>query len=128
MLLNDSHFPIAILLILPKQRKERTARLVPTPNTRRLPDFSSRAGEPEVEFVVLIADEFFVKKTNPIKNLARPAAEIHCVNNAFVARIMSSCSSNRERGVKSRGNCLPNKSLSISDPWTTDIVSIGFTE
>src|SRR5262249_37586936 len=53
---DDAHFPVTVLHVLTEQRRKRAARPVPALNPRRLKDTAACARQPQVVFIVLVAD------------------------------------------------------------------------
>src|SRR5262249_44029692 len=76
--------------------------MVPTFDTRRLPDQPPCPTEPQVELVILIAHQFLVKEANPIKHLTRPTPEIHRIHRSCVVRVMPPGTTDRKRRLKCR--------------------------
>src|SRR5439155_13329755 len=102
--------------------------MVPTLYLDRLPDLTSVARKPEVEFVVLILNKLLVKKTDSIENFTAPAAKIDGIDDAGMIGIVPAGASVRKRRLKSGRDCFTDSSLAFGDPGTTDIISSRFTQ
>jgi hypothetical protein len=61
---------------------------------------------PQVEFVILVADEFLIEETNPVKYFTRPTTKVDRIDPSCIARIMSTCTADRKRGLKRCGDRL----------------------
>src|SRR2546422_10307674 len=125
MLRDNPTLPIAVLAVLPEEGFERSAWPVPTLDTRRLPDCPASPRQPQVEFIVLVAHQFLVEQSDPVKDLTRPAAEIDRINRSFIARIMSARTPGRERGLERRRNRSAHGPCPSGNPGATDVVCPG---
>src|SRR4029079_5055258 len=88
VLLNDPHLPVAVLKILPEQRRQACTWMVPASNARRVPDLPARPGQPQIEFVVLISHQRFVEKTDTLEHASLIETTEHGVRPAFVAHVV----------------------------------------
>src|SRR5215204_3758054 len=88
MFLNHPDFPVTILEILAKQRAEIGAWMIPTANTRRVPNPAAATAQAQVELVVLITHERFVEHAQPGEDLAAVKSAEHGVGFAFVGNVM----------------------------------------
>src|SRR5205809_3304496 len=96
--------------------------MVPTFNAGRLPDQPTCPTEPQVELIILIAQELLVKEANPIKHFTRPTPEIDRIHRSRVVLVMPPCTPDCKRGLKRRCHCPLNISRSLRYPRSTHVV------
>src|SRR5688572_3906638 len=87
VLLYHGHFPVAVLQILAKQSPQAVPRSVGASNRRRVPNFSARQGQAQIELVVLIAQQRFVEMADAVKNFAAIKAAKNGICGTFVGYI-----------------------------------------
>jgi hypothetical protein len=126
MLLDHAHFPVTILQVLSEKVTDRGPRSIPASDPGRLPDPSTGSNEAKVELVVLIPNQFFVEKTNPIEQFTAPTTKVDCIHLALVVRVMPPRATNSEGRLKRRCYCLTDVSNSSSDPRPAHVVRPGF--
>src|SRR5687767_5646183 len=80
MLQDHGHFPVSVLKELAEQRQQRSARCIGRAYRRALPDGTTGAPDPKIEFVVLIANQLFIKAAQTYEVLAPPRSQIHGVS------------------------------------------------
>src|ERR1044071_1155382 len=100
--------------------------MVPTSNPRRLKDLSTTTHDAEIMLVVLVADEFFIEITSPIKNVFSPTAVDDSINESFVIRIVRARPSHSERRMKDSANGPLFVSLSCCPHRATHIIGTSF--
>jgi hypothetical protein len=102
--------------------------MIPALDSRRLPDHSTSPHNPQVEFIILAAYQVVIEKADPVKYFASPAAKINSIKRAFIVRVMTARTPDRKWRLKRRRNRAPHKTFSFSDPWTPNVVCMGFLE
>ena len=96
MLLNYSNLPVSVLHLLPKEKRQRPARLIPASNPWRLPNLAAGPNEPKIELVVLISNQLLVEETNVVEDLASIDSSEHGIRGALVILIAPERSASRE--------------------------------
>ena len=126
MLSNHQNFPVPILHVLTEQSRERASHMVPTANTLGLINFPPRAGEAQVVFVILVADQFFVEITDALKNALLPATVNHGVHIAFITGLVRARAAHCESRMKHGANRPFHKCLGRGLHGSANIVGFGF--
>src|SRR5690349_14186132 len=116
MLPNHSYLPVPVLEVLTEQPRHAVARVVPASDSRRLPDPAPAADNPEVEFVVLISDQFLVEAAEPFEVFPTPASQVDGIDLTLVVRIVCPRATGTESGMEGGGNRSPDVSLRNRDP------------
>src|SRR6478609_7233491 len=125
MLPNHPYLPVPILEVLTEQPRHAVPRVVPAPDSRRLPHPAAAADNPEVELVVLVSDQFLVEAAEPFEVRPSPASKVDGIDRTLVVRIVRPRSAGTESGVEGGGNRSPDVSLRNRYPWATDVVGTG---
>ena len=123
--LNHADFPVAVLQVLAKQRRQRSPWVVPTPDLRGLPNLSSAADNAEIVFVILITTELLVEAAEAIKGLFPPAAIGHGIHVTFIIHIVKTSAPDRERRVIGCGDSLLHVGIRLGACRTADVVRAG---
>src|SRR5439155_9960738 len=126
VLSNDERFPISVLHVLSKNCTQRAAHVVPTPDSRRLINFASASGEPEIEFIVLVADEFLIEITNPLEGMLLPATVDNGIDIALIVNPVRACPADGDTRMKLGANCFFHECRRCGLHWPADIVGAGF--
>src|SRR5262245_46631232 len=96
--------------------------MIPASDARRLEYLSAGPGNPQVVFVVLIADELFVESADSLKNFAWPAAIRDRIHEPFISDVVKSRSTDRIGGVIGSRNGLLHIASCLCPGWAADIV------
>ena len=125
MLADHRHLPEPVLEILQDEILERAARPVPGNDVGRLPDAPAGAPEPQVEFVILVADEPLVEEADPQQRGFAPAAVGHRIDPALVAGVVELRAAASHGRMVRRGDRAPPVAVRTGSGGTTDVLSRG---
>jgi hypothetical protein len=128
MLPNDTYLPVPILHILAEKILQRIPGLIPASDSGRLPDFSTCPYEAKVELIILVPDQFLVKKTDSLEDVATPTAEIDCIYRPFIIGIVTPRAADRERRLKGSCNSLAHIPRPAGNPGPSYIVGLRLTK
>ena len=92
------------------------------------PDFAASTNQAKVEFIVLVADESLIKKTNVVKDFAAVRAKRKSVYKLRRVGIAKGSTSHAKRRTLGDGNSTRHPSLSNCNDGTTDAISIHLAQ
>ena len=104
MLAHDRRFPEPIFVVLPKQAREAAARRVEDPDRRVEHDLPAGEAQPEVELVVLVADERLVEEPRPLERTGCEGPVGHGVDLDALVLAVASPVDAAERAVHGAGH------------------------
>jgi len=104
VLAHDRRLPEPILVVLPKEAREAFARRVEDPDRRVEHDLPAGKAQPEVELVVLVADERLVEKPRPLERIGRKGAVGNGVDLDALALAVAGPVDPAERAVHGAGH------------------------
>ena len=128
MFANDQHFPLAVLHVLVQQRLEGIPHMVPTADARRLVNLTATAHDAKVVFIILVADQFFIKMAGAIKNSLVPTAVNHGINVSLKFWIVRPGASDGKWGMKDRLNRSLFVGMSLGAHGAADIIGTRFLQ
>ena len=104
MLAHDRRLPEPILVVLPKEAREAAARRVEDPDRRVEHDLPAGEAQPEVELVVLVADERLVEEPRPLERAGCEGPVGHGVDLDALALAVTGPVDAAERAVHGAGH------------------------
>src|SRR5215210_4108535 len=122
MLLDHPHFPVSVLKVLLEQQSQIWTRGIPAADARRLPDATLRACEAQVEFVVLISNQFGIEQAYLREHLAAIHATEHRIRRSFIVGVVPTRSTDGKRAVVRGGNRPLHTSVALADKRAADVV------
>src|SRR5271165_6868331 len=128
MLPDYCDFPESVLKILPEQAPQIPAGAVPRADIRCLPDSSTGTEQTEIQFVILIAHQFFVKAPDPLQGRLPPAPVSHGIHGTFVVHVMKLGTPGGKRTMVSSGDGTGNQALGFGAGGAADVISAGCLE
>src|SRR5579862_8812713 len=97
--------------------------MIPALNPWGLPDFAAGAGQPQVEFVILVSHQVFIEQSNAFKNLSIEEATKDGVGRTFVIRVMPTRSADGKGAMMSGGDCPLDPVISFIYHGPTNVIS-----
>src|SRR5205085_12685231 len=108
MLPNHSYLPVPILEVLTEQPRHAVTRVVPAPDSRRLPDPAAAADNPEVELVVLVSHQFLVEAAEPFEVCPSPASKVNGIDRTLIVRVVHTRAPGTKSGMEGGGDRPPD--------------------
>src|SRR5947207_2600521 len=122
VLLNHPHLPIAVLHVLPEQRRQRPTRPIPASKLRALVDPASTPADSQVVLVILVPHQLLIKISKTLESYLAPAAKIDCIHRTFVVCVVSAGASDSERRLKCGSDGAANVTVPCSQPRSSHVV------
>src|SRR5579859_2100355 len=127
MLLDHPHFPITVLLVLPKERLQRSPWAVPAFHDAGLPDSAPCPGEPQVKFVILISNQLLVEHSDPFENIATVKTSENRVRPPLISGIMPAGPADGKGTVVRGGNRALHGIVPLTKHPSADIICLGLS-
>ena len=87
--------------------------------------FTSRAQQPQIQFVILVAYQGLIKKAQFLKLCLPPAAVGHRIDVSFVLLVVKRGAAGRESGVVRRGHGAGHKAAGAGSRSTAHVIGSG---
>jgi len=94
MLLEDADFPEAVLEILTPESRWGTTHGVFGFDFGAEEDAAAGGAQAIVEFIILVANEFFIEEAEALKNPTRPGTHVNGVHPLFIIGIVKTATAN----------------------------------